>query len=181
MGSLRRTGAWLGLAEDDDPDADIDDGYVDDHYVDGRYTDGRYGDDPDRSAGGWQRRRPAPDHRRTRGARDTRPARLGPGRESAADAGADGFQIATIHARGFRDARTIGEYYRQDIPVVIDLSGLEDPDQRRIVDFAAGLIFGRRGGIHRLARGVFLLSPVGTGILSGDRAPSTGGDFFDQS
>ncbi|NJC72376.1 cell division protein SepF [Planosporangium thailandense] len=178
MGSLRRTGAWLGLAEDDD-DLDAD---VEDDYADGRYSaDSHYSDDPGRPAGQRYRRRPALDRRTARDPRDARTPRSAPERDSAGDAEADSFQIATIHARGFRDARTIGEYYRQDIPVVIDLSGLEDPDARRIVDFAAGLIFGRRGGIHRLARGVFLLSPLGTGILSGDRAPSTSGDFFDQS
>jgi cell division inhibitor SepF len=61
------------------------------------------------------------------------------------------------------------------------VSGLDDPDARRIVDFAAGLIFGRRGDIHRLARGVFLLSPLGTRLLTGEGVPHTGGDIFDQS
>jgi cell division inhibitor SepF len=100
---------------------------------------------------------------------------------SAEESDTEVSQIATVHARGFRDARIIGEYYRQDIPVVIDVSGLDDPDARRIVDFAAGLIFGRRGDIHRLARGVFLLSPLGTRLLTGEGPLQTGADVFDQS
>jgi cell division inhibitor SepF len=157
VGSLRRTGAWLGLAEDsvDDFDPDFDD-----------YPPA---DPPPRA--GQARRRSAVRTRADRGA----PA------DSAEDTDAPVHQIATIHARGFRDARIIGEYYRQDIPVVIDVSGLDDPDARRIVDFAAGLIFGRRGDIHRLARGVFLLSPIGTSILAADGTHPPTGDFFDQS
>jgi cell division inhibitor SepF len=49
------------------------------------------------------------------------------------------------------------------------------------VDFSAGLIFGRRGDLHRLTRGVFLLSPPGVAILAGGRSQPTGGDFFDQT
>jgi cell division inhibitor SepF len=165
VGSLRKTGVWLGLAEDSDEEFDPD---VDDYPA----------GDLARRGSQWSRRRPAD----ARSAADMRPARRSQppvvGDEGADD---EGFQIATIHARGFRDARTIGEYYRQDIPVIMDLSGLEDPDARRIVDFAAGLIFGRRGNIHRLARGVFLLSPPGVGILTGEGPHPTDGQFFDQS
>jgi cell division inhibitor SepF len=160
VGSLRKSGVWLGLAEDRDEELDSD---VDDYPA----------DDPAGHVGQRSRRRPAADVRTARRS----PAAAG----GAPAADAEGFQIATIHARGFRDARTIGEYYRQDIPVVIDLSGLDEPDARRIVDFAAGLIFGRRGSIHRLARGVFLLSPPGVGIVTGERSQLGNGDFFDQS
>lgn len=159
MGSLRKSGVWLGLAEDRDEELGSD---VDDYPE----------DDLAEHVGQRSRRRPAA---------DVRTARRSPAAGSAPAADAEGFQIATIHAQGFRDARTIGEYYRQDIPVVIDLSGLDEPDARRIVDFAAGLIFGRRGSIHRLARGVFLLSPPGVGIVSGERSQLGNGDFFDQS
>jgi cell division inhibitor SepF len=167
VGSLRKTGLWLGLAEDSDDEFDED---ADDYPVE--------------RGSSWSRRHPAADaltSRRSHPAGKSRAADSSRAVVSSREEEDEGYQIATIHASGFRDARTIGEYYRQDIPVVIDVSALEDPDARRIVDFAAGLIFGRRGNIHRLARGVFLLSPLGTSILTGDRSQHTDGDFFDQS
>jgi cell division inhibitor SepF len=158
VGSLRKTGVWLGLAEDSYEDLGSDDDYPAADLA-GRGSQ-------------WSRGHPAA---------DVRTARRSSATVGAPAADAEDFQIATIHARGFRDARTIGEYYRQDIPVIIDLSGLDEPDARRIVDFAAGLIFGRRGNIHRLARGVFLLSPPGVGIVTGEKPQLADGDFFDQS
>ncbi|GAA1820986.1 cell division protein SepF [Planosporangium flavigriseum] len=164
MGSLRKTGVWLGLAEDSEEDLDEDD-YTADEL-------------PVRS-----RRHPAVRAAAARAAAERAAAerRLPVPVDSAPEPETEPMQIATIHARGFRDARIIGEYFRQDVPVIIDLSGLDDPDARRIVDFAAGLIFGRRGNIHRLTRGVFLLSPLGTAILTGEGQKSSGGDFFDQA
>jgi cell division inhibitor SepF len=92
----------------------------------------------------------------------------------------EGFQIATVRARTFRDAATVGEYYRQDIPVIINLEEMEDPDARRIVDFASGLILGRHGEIERLSRRIFLLLPADTTILTA-QASLTDEGFFNQA
>src|ERR1022692_2807410 len=51
-----------------------------------------------------------------------------------------GFHIASIEPQNFADAHTIGEYFRHDIPVIINLHGMTVPDAKRIVDFASGLI-----------------------------------------
>ncbi|MGC9668365.1 cell division protein SepF [Planosporangium sp. 12N6] len=148
--------------------------------------DAIYDDDPVGYDDRWARRRPATELRaagRRRTIHLDQYAGVEQQHQGHRQAGTDNdrFEIATIHAHSFRDARIIGEYYRQDIPVVIDLSALDDSDARRIVDFAAGLIFGRRGDIHRLTRGVFLLAPAGVTILTGGRPQVAGGDFFDQS
>lgn len=92
----------------------------------------------------------------------------------------EGFQIATVRARTFQDAATIGEYYRQDIPVIINLEEMADPDARRIVDFASGLILGRHGEIERLSRRIFLLLPAGTTILTAQGSLTDEG-FFNQA
>jgi cell division inhibitor SepF len=94
-------------------------------------------------------------------------------------AGQLGYHIATVHARTFRDAQTIGEYFRQDIPVIIDLHGLDDAGAKRIVDFASGLIFGRRGDIERLASRMFLILPPRFGVLR-ERAAFNDEGFYNQ-
>lgn len=71
-------------------------------------------------------------------------------------------RIATIHLTSFHQARTVGERFREGIPVVMDLSGMDDAGAKRVVDFASGLVFGLRGGMDRIAPRVFLVLPPGT-------------------
>ena len=67
-------------------------------------------------------------------------------------------RIMTIHPTAYSDAVTIGEAFRDGIPVIINLTDMGEEEARRIVDFAAGLTFGLRGVIARVTARVFLLS-----------------------
>ncbi len=91
-------------------------------------------------------------------------------------------RIATVCPTGFRDARTIGEYFRDGVPVIVNLSNMSEQDAKRVVDFSSGLIFGLRGAIERVASRVFLLSPADVTLLVGDAStnPRGGGGLFDQ-
>ncbi|RJL34320.1 cell division protein SepF [Bailinhaonella thermotolerans] len=73
-------------------------------------------------------------------------------------------QIVTIQPRTYNDALSVGRHFRNGVPVIMDLTGIPDEDAKRLVDFAAGLIFGCRGGIERVASKVFLLSPPGVEV-----------------
>jgi cell division inhibitor SepF len=90
------------------------------------------------------------------------------------------FRIASVQAQNFRDAHTIGEYFRQDIPVIINLTDMTAADAKRIVDFASGLIFGRQGDIERLSSRVFLIIPPDFEILKEPGALTDEG-FFNQA
>jgi cell division inhibitor SepF len=68
-------------------------------------------------------------------------------------------RIVTLHPTSFAEARTIGEHYRDGIPVIMNLTELEDADARRLVDFAAGLAFAMRGSMDKVTNKVFLISP----------------------
>jgi cell division inhibitor SepF len=89
-------------------------------------------------------------------------------------------QIVTIHPRSFNDARTIGEHFRDGVPVIMNLSQMENADAKRLVDFAAGLILGLRGNIERVTSKVFLLSPQNVNVTAEDKERIAGG-FFNQS
>jgi cell division inhibitor SepF len=91
-----------------------------------------------------------------------------------------GLRIATVAPQNFADAHTIGEYFRHDIPVIIDLGGMSLADAKRIVDFASGLIFGRRGDIERLSGRVYLIMPAHGRILK-DPPPPPDKTFFNQA
>ncbi|MFG2331831.1 cell division protein SepF [Streptomyces sp. NPDC048604] len=92
-----------------------------------------------------------------------------------------GRRIATVSPDGFRDARTIGELFRDGVPVIVNLTAMEPTDAKRVVDFTAGLAFGLRGSIERVATRVFLLTPADTRIVSGDPAARSQDGFFNQS
>jgi cell division inhibitor SepF len=90
-------------------------------------------------------------------------------------------RIETVHPRSYNDARRIGEDYREGVPVIMNLSELDDSDAKRIIDFAAGLVFGLRGSIERITNKVFLLSPVNVDVGDMARAQVAEDGFFNQS
>ncbi|MCQ4208083.1 MULTISPECIES: cell division protein SepF [Streptomyces] len=93
----------------------------------------------------------------------------------------EGRRIGTVTPDSFRDARRIGEMFRDGVPVIMNLTSMEPADAKRVVDFAAGLIFGLRGSIDRVANRVFLLTPADTQIVSGREAKTHPDGFFNQS
>ncbi|MFE2538001.1 cell division protein SepF [Streptomyces sp. NPDC059371] len=92
-----------------------------------------------------------------------------------------GRRIGTVTPDSFRDARGIGELFRDGVPVIINLTTMEAADAKRVVDFAAGLTFGLHGTIERVATRVFLLTPAHTEIVSGEAAGRQTDGFFNQS
>ncbi|WP_149180613.1 cell division protein SepF [Streptomyces sp. TRM49041] len=93
----------------------------------------------------------------------------------------EGRRIATVSPDGFRDARAIGELFRDGVPVIMNLTSMEPDDAKRVVDFAAGLTFGLRGSIERVATRVFLLTPADTQIVNGEPGGRSEDGFFNQS
>ncbi|HEY0189234.1 MAG TPA: cell division protein SepF [Cellulomonas sp.] len=91
-------------------------------------------------------------------------------------------RITTIHPRSYNDARKIGEAFRSGTPVIMNLTDMDDSDAKRLVDFAAGLIFGLHGAIERVTNKVFLLSPSYVEVTGEGRpADAPRGGFYNQS
>lgn len=91
------------------------------------------------------------------------------------------YRITTLHPRTYNEARTIGEHFREGTPVIMNLTEMEDTDAKRLVDFAAGLVFGLHGSIERVTQKVFLLSPANVDVTAEDKARIAEGGFFNQS
>lgn len=103
---------------------------------------------------------------------------------SGSDAGYDRIgmrRITTLHPRTYNEARTIGEHFREGVPVIMNLTEMDDSDAKRLVDFAAGLSFGLRGSIERVTNKVFLISPPNVSVTAEDKARIAEGGFFNQS
>ncbi len=92
----------------------------------------------------------------------------------------NGIQIAIVRPRNFRDAATIGDYYRQEIPVIINLEDMTHAEATRIIDFVSGLILGLCGDIERISRRTFLIMPADSAILTTHHGLTDEG-FFNQA
>lgn len=168
-GAMRRIGEYLGLLEDT--------GRYDDEYADDYQTDETA---PVQARGAKQREaRPAPvadisERRRSQGAPVRTPV-------AAPGSVAELSRITTLHPRTYNEARTVGENFREGTPVIMNLSEMDDADAKRLVDFAAGLVFATRGTIERVTNKVFLLSPPNVTVAAEDKQRLVQGGFFNQS
>ncbi|WP_245627448.1 cell division protein SepF, partial [Kribbia dieselivorans] len=88
-------------------------------------------------------------------------------------------RITTIHPRTYNEAKNIGEAFREATPVIMNLSDMDDADAKRLVDFAAGLVFGLHGSIERVTNKVFLLTPAHVEVSSEEPKPKR--SLFNQS
>jgi cell division inhibitor SepF len=194
MGMGRRAMVYLGLAEEDE-------GYVDDDYE---------ADEPFREpvAARPVRRVEQREVREVR-EREVRLPEVSGARRSRVDAQAEGmsveaatrgsaaprlaepmvreapesaaYQITTLQPRSYNEARQIGEAFREHIPVIMNLTDMSDDDAKRLVDFAAGLIFGLHGSIEKVTNKVFLLSPSNVAVSAEDKRAIVTGGFYNQS
>ncbi len=156
-GAMRKVGVYLGLLEDTD-----------------RYEDDDYDDESTRQP-----------------ATSSRPVAVSAGgstsvaslseRRRPENAVAELSRITTLHPRTYNEARTIGEHFRDGVPVIMNLSELDDNDAKRLVDFSAGLVFATRGSIERVTSKVFLLSPPNVSVAAEDKRRIAEGGFFNQS
>jgi cell division inhibitor SepF len=181
MGAMRKMAVYLGLVEDEGLE------YAE-HDED--YADPRPRHDEPRSYSSVREVRPEPvrssasrsaEHvPATRGALATDTA-LAPSLAAPEAVGvSDLYRITTLHPRTYNDARRIGEEFREGVPVIMNLTDMDDVDAKRLVDFAAGLVFGCRGTIERVTNKVFLLSPVNVDVAAEARRLAQDG-FFNQS
>ena len=160
--AMRKMAVYLGLVEDDHRYQDGYDSY--DEYED-------YEDQADRFDGPDD-----PDGQPADGAHLASPPRQDGARQTT-----DLARITTLHPRTYNEARTIGEHFREGIPVIMNLTEMVDSDAKRLVDFAAGLIFGLHGSIERVTNKVFLLSPANVEVAAEDKARIAERGFFNQS
>ena len=192
---LKRAAAWLGLVTDDrygqydESDGELTEGISREELV-GDTDQGAAGKSS-ASATGWNAGQDAPSSGgpSSGGGTVTPLETKRPAATSAVASNppvaptprtADMSRIITVHPRTYNEARTIGEHFRDGVPVIMNLSEMEDVDAKRLVDFAAGLIFGLRGSIERVTSKVFLLSPPNVNVTAEDKERIAGG-FFNQS
>jgi cell division inhibitor SepF len=59
----------------------------------------------------------------------------------------------------FNDAQDVADKFKVNVPVILNLQGVERDLARRIIDFASGLCYGLGGQMERVANQIYLLTP----------------------
>ncbi len=85
-----------------------------------------------------------------------------------------------VEPKSFNDAEQIGQKFKADIPVIINLQAADAELAKRLIDFASGLTYGLDGGIQRVAEKVFLLSPHNVEVSAEDKRWLREKGFFNQ-
>jgi cell division inhibitor SepF len=170
-GAMRKMGIYLGLVEDDEER----------HGEEYEEYDS-YADEPELEPASVRSVERTPVPRRESFAAEHRAVQRD---RSAASAAAPtqsitAYRITTLHPRTYNEARSIGEHFREGVPVIMNLTEMDDADAKRLVDFAAGLTFGLHGRLERVTAKVFLLSPHNVTVTAQDKAKIENG-FFNQS
>src|SRR3954471_6684979 len=193
-GALRKMGVYLGLVEDGERyNARYDDTYDDEYDEDDDEAvegDARSAAEP--VAGSSPEPEPAPagrESREPREHREDRPDQSGatvskfPDRRGVAPSPevTELARITTVHPRSYNEARVIGEHFRDGTPVIMNLTEMDHADAKRLVDFAAGLIFCCRGSIERITTKVFLVCPPNVTVAAEEKEKIAADGFYNQS
>ncbi|UYM05349.1 cell division protein SepF [Solicola gregarius] len=161
-GAMRKMGVYLGLVEGSDQYDETDDEFeADDSQRSQAVRNAASAEQPAAVTRLSERRRPTP---------------LTP-----APPITDLSRITTLHPRTFNEARTLGEEFREGTPVIMNLSEMDGNDAKRLVDFAAGLVFAVHGAMERVTNKVFLLSPPNVSVAAEEKQRIAEGGFFNQS
>jgi cell division inhibitor SepF len=164
----KRTLAYLGLVED------FDDEYVEmpEEAVSGRPSASRPSEAP---------LRPEPSNVRRLGPRSSEPAAHGQPRGASTARTVPSGKVHVTNPTTFNDVEEVGDRFRSDIPVIMNLAGASEMVAKRLLDFASGLIYGLEGRIERVGDRVFLLTPKNVDVSTEERRRLSERGFFNQA
>jgi cell division inhibitor SepF len=173
--SWHRALVYFGLAEERDPYVEDDD----EPYEPEAELEDRYRERPNVRRLGSRRRRDdfddifADDDVPSRPTTQLRSVRAGNGRSDV--------RVHLVIPKSFNDAQQIADKFKDQIPVVLNLQGIDSDLSKRLIDFASGLTYALDGGMQRIADKVFMLTPRNVQISAEERAQLIEKGFFNQS
>jgi cell division inhibitor SepF len=66
-------------------------------------------------------------------------------------------------------AKEVGDRFKAQSPVILNLAGCDRVVARRLLDYASGLTYGLSGNIKKVGDAVFLLTPKGVEVSAEDK------------
>jgi FtsZ-interacting cell division protein YlmF len=78
-------------------------------------------------------------------------------------------KVFVIEPNMFEDSQTIGDKFKNDIPVIVNLQNESSEVAKRIIDFCSGLTYALNGSIEKVADKVFLITPSNVEVASEEK------------
>ncbi len=75
-------------------------------------------------------------------------------------------KVFIIEINDFDEAQIIGDNFKKEIPVIVNLQSANPELSKRIIDFCSGLTYALEGSIQRAADRVFLITPYNVEVAS---------------
>jgi len=95
--------------------------------------------------------------------------------------GRDSVQVHLVIPKSFNDAQQVADQFKDAVPVILNLQGIDAELSKRLIDFASGLTYALDGGMQRIADKVFLLTPRNVEVSAEERARLIEKGFFNQA
>jgi cell division inhibitor SepF len=113
---------------------------------------------------------------------DDEPPARATGRLRTVNGGGSGdVRVHLVIPKSFNDAQQVADKFKDSVPVILNLQGVETDLSKRLIDFASGLTYALDGGMQRIADKVFMLTPRNVEISAEERARLIEKGFFNQS
>ena len=160
---FKRTLSFLGLAEDDSDKSEYEDReYSEDSigYVKDQENNINNGDKNQLNRNFYR------NETFKRGIDNTKTRKLF-SLEAAKEGKKSRVSIAEPHE--FEEVQIIGDDFKENIPVIINLQNTNQDLSKRIVDFCSGLTYALGGNIKKVADKVFLITPSNTLVTSSEK------------
>ena len=90
-------------------------------------------------------------------------------------------QVHLVLPESFQDAKHIADRFKDAVPVILNLQGVDQELSKRLIDFTSGLTYALDGGMQRVADKVFLLTPRNVEVSAEERARMVERGFFNQA
>ena len=90
-------------------------------------------------------------------------------------------RVHLVIPKSFNDAQQVADRFKDSIPVILNLQGIETDLSKRLIDFASGLTYALDGGMQRIADKVFMLTPRNVEISAEEKARLIEKGVFNQS
>ena len=161
--SWHRALVYFGLAEERDPYEEEEPAYEPEAELEDRYRER-----PNvRRLGSRRRRDDFDDIFADDDARGSRPTTV----LRSVRNGRGDVRVHLVIPKSFNDAQQVADRFKDSIPVVLNLQGVDTDLSKRLIDFASGLTYAK----------VFMLTPRNVEISAEERAQLIEKGFFNQS
>ncbi|MDD3521215.1 MAG: cell division protein SepF [Actinomycetota bacterium] len=89
-------------------------------------------------------------------------------------------KVFVIEPNGYEDSQIIGDKFKSDIPVIVNLQNENPETCKRIIDFCSGLTYALNGSIEKVAEKVFLITPYNVEVTSEEKEMLKEKGFYEE-